>query len=123
MKNNFNELQAVWNKGGEKDIYAPLVEDLTVDVAIVGAGITGLSTAYGLVKAGKTVAILEQGQVGMGTTGFSTGNLYAPVGERLAEISRKHDEQTMQAVVESRVAAIKFIQDRVNEFQLDCDFQ
>ena len=123
MKNNFNELQAVWSKGGEKSIYPPLMGDLTVDVAIVGAGITGLSTAYQLAKAGKTVAILEQDQVGMGTTGFSTGNLYAPVGERIAELSRKHDEQTMREVVASRLSAIGFIEDRVNEFQLDCDFQ
>ena len=123
MKNNFNELQAVWNKGGKKSAYPPLTENLTADVAIVGAGITGLSTAYRLAKAGKTVAILEQDQVGMGTTGFSTGNLYAPVSERLAEISRKHDEQTMREVVNSRVSAITFIEDRVSEFQLDCDFQ
>ena len=123
MKTDFNELQAVWSKGGKKCVYPPLMENLTVDVAIVGAGVTGLSTAYLLAKTGKRVAILEQGQVGKGTTGFSTGNLYAPVAERLAEISRKHNEQTMREVATSRVSAIAFIEDRVREFQLDCDFQ
>src|SRR5690554_1723519 len=123
MKLNLNEPPVVWSQGAEKKLYSHLAEDVHVDVAIVGAGITGLTTAYLLAKAGKTVAILEQNQVATGTTGFSTGNLYVPVGERLASIAKKHNEQAMEEVAESRGAAITFIVDRVKEFQLDCDFQ
>lgn len=123
MKINLNESPAVWSQGAESSRYSPLAGDLQVDVAVVGAGITGLTAAYLLAEGGKTVAILEQNQVATGTTGSSTGNLYVPVSERLAAIAKKHNEQAVEEVAESRDAAITFIEDRVREFQLECDFQ
>jgi len=115
--------RAVWGDAALSSSYPILPGDLTVDVAIVGAGITGLSTAYHLAKAGKSVIILEQFEVGKGTTGSSTGNLYAPIDERLFSIGSKHNEETMRHVAQSRMAAIRFIEDRVQEFGIDCDFQ
>ena len=40
----------------------PLTEDLDVDVAVIGAGIAGLSTAWELTRAGRRGAVLEAGQ-------------------------------------------------------------
>lgn len=103
--------------------YPPLSGDLEVDVAIVGAGITGLSTARLLTRAGKRVAVLESRQVGMGTTGSSTGNLYAPIDERLHTIESKHNEETMGKVAASRTAAIDLIELWVQEDNIDCEFE
>lgn len=115
--------QALWSATTAPETYPQLSGDVAVDVAIVGAGITGLSTAYHLAKAGKKVAILEALQVGMGTTGSSTGNLYAPIDERLHTIQSKHNEETMRAVAASRTAAINFIEQRVQEYTIDCEFE
>src|SRR5690554_600877 len=123
MHPNLFTNRAVWGDVPLLSSYNVLRGDITADVAIVGAGITGLSTAYHLAKAGKNVVIMEQSQVGKGTTGSSTGNLYAPIDERLFSIGTKHNEETMSNVAQSRLAAIKFIEDRVQEFGLDCDFQ
>jgi len=123
MHPNLFTNRAVWGDVPLLSSYNVLRGDITADVAIVGAGITGLSTAYHLAKAGKNVVIMEQSQVGKGTTGSSTGNLYAPIDERLFSIGTKHNEETMSKVAESRLAAIKFIEDVVQEFGLDCDFQ
>ncbi|MCC9135751.1 FAD-dependent oxidoreductase [Pontibacter silvestris] len=114
--------QALWSATTAFKTYPSLSGDLEVDVAIVGAGITGISTAYSLVKAGKKVAVLEALKVGSGTTGSSTGNLYAPIDERLYTIASKHSEETMRAVATSRTAAIDFIEQRVLEFNIDCEF-
>jgi glycine/D-amino acid oxidase-like deaminating enzyme/nitrite reductase/ring-hydroxylating ferredoxin subunit len=115
--------QAIWSSIKDAKTFPPLSGDIHADVVIVGAGITGLSTAYLLAKAGKNVVVLEQHQVGKGTTGSSTGNLYAPIDERLFSIGSKHNEATMRMVAKSRTAAIAFIEQRVQEYAMDCDFQ
>src|SRR5690606_22594825 len=114
--------EAVWSSAGSSPSRAPLSGDIRADVVVIGAGITGLSTAYHLCRAGKKVVILEQWQVGKGTTGSSTGNLYAPIDERLSSILSKHGEDTLKAVAASRLAAVDFIEQRVQEFNIDCEF-
>src|SRR5690554_4864605 len=104
--------KAVWSSNDFQPLYPTLSGDIQADVAIIGAGITGLSTAYHLSKAGKKVVILEQFQVGKGTTGSSTGNLYAPIDERLSSILSKHGEDTLRMVTASRLAAVDFIEQR-----------
>lgn len=94
-----------------------------VDVAIIGAGITGLTAALHLKAAGLRVAVVEARRVGSGTTGTSTGNLYAPLSTRLASIEDKHGEKILRAVVQSRTAAIDFIEQTIATYQIHCDFQ
>lgn len=115
--------QALWSESTGINNFPRLTGDIEVDVAIVGAGITGISAAYNLSKAGKNVVVLEAKQVGMGTTGSSTGNLYASIDEHLFSIESTHDVDTLKAVVASRLAAIDFIEQRVKEFNLNCDFK
>ncbi|PRY14916.1 glycine/D-amino acid oxidase-like deaminating enzyme [Pontibacter ummariensis] len=114
--------EALWSGTTAFKEYPLLPGDIEVDVAIVGAGITGISTAYTLAKAGKRVAVLEALKVGSGTTGSSTGNLYAPIDERLHSVETKFDEETMRTVAAARTAAIDFIEKRVQEYNIDCEF-
>jgi len=53
----------------------PLVGDHEVDVAVVGAGFTGLSTALHLAEAGARVAVLEAGEPGYGASGRNNGQV------------------------------------------------
>jgi FAD dependent oxidoreductase len=55
--------------------YPPLSHDLDVDVAVVGAGITGVTAAHLLKQARRTVALLEMNRVGYGATGYTTAKL------------------------------------------------
>ncbi|MDQ4139364.1 MAG: FAD-dependent oxidoreductase [Bacteroidota bacterium] len=115
--------KSIWAGVTDAITFTPLQNDLNVDVAIIGGGITGITAAYLLSKAGKRVAVLEAWDIARGSTGFSTGNLYAPVGEHLYKIEQSFDEETMRAVASSRSAAVDFIEQRVNEFNINCHFQ
>src|SRR5262245_39141278 len=49
-----------------------LAEDVTVDVAVVGGGVAGLSTAWEVAHGGRSVAVLEAGRLARGVTGHTT---------------------------------------------------
>src|SRR5205823_5462640 len=63
---------------GELTSHFPTLEtDMHVDIAILGGGITGLTAAAHLQQLGRRVVVLEAGQIGSGTTGFTSGHLDA----------------------------------------------
>jgi len=75
-----------------------------VDVAVVGAGITGLTTAVVLARAGLSVAVLEAGTVAGSTTGASTAKVSLLQGTTLSTIARQHPRPTILSYVEANRA-------------------
>ena len=53
-----------WSDSATMPVFPKLQNDLQVDVLVVGGGITGLTAAYLLLEAGKTVAVVERGRCG-----------------------------------------------------------
>ena len=97
-------------------------QDAQVDVCIVGAGIAGLSCAYELVRAGKTVMVLDDGEIGGGVSGRTTGHLTAMLDDRYFEIARLHGARGAQYAAQSHATAIDRIAAIVEEENIDCDF-
>jgi len=115
---------SIWSSKVEETSFAPLRNDTTVDVAIIGGGITGLTAAYILSRSGKKVALLESRKIGEESTGSSTGNLYCTIGSPgLHNVKSKFNTEKIKELVESRAAAVDFIEARVREFNIDCDFR
>src|SRR5438445_13106574 len=63
---------------------------LTTDVCIVGAGLSGLLTAYQLLKDGFKVVILEKDDLGYGESSLSSAHLSDAFDDRFKEIIRKN---------------------------------
>ncbi len=82
-----------------------LESDAHYDVAVVGAGLTGLATALLLARAGRRVAVLEARWVGAVTTGHSTAKVTLLQGTRLSTIVANHTEHVAAAYVEGNRAA------------------
>ena len=59
-----------------------------LDVAVIGGGIAGLTTAYLLSKSGKKVAVIEDGYVGSGETGRTTAHITHALDDRYYNIEK-----------------------------------
>ena len=68
-------LRSLWFEGRERPERPALEHDIAVDVAVVGAGIVGLTTALLLERQGAKVAVLEMRHVAAGATGHNTAKL------------------------------------------------
>ncbi|WHZ04141.1 FAD-dependent oxidoreductase [Neobacillus sp. YX16] len=106
----------------ELPTFEKLNEDKTVDVVIVGAGITGITAAYLLAKEGVKVAVLEAGGVLNGTTGHTTAKLTAQHGLIYDELISHFGEEKAKQYFESASNAIKFVETTVKEKGIECDF-
>ncbi|MCW2794903.1 FAD-dependent oxidoreductase [Nocardioides sp.] len=71
------------------------------DVVVVGGGLTGLTTALLLGRAGKSVLLLEADHIGVGTTGRSTAKISLLQGTQLSTITRKHSSSVAATYVEA----------------------
>ncbi|GAC1406373.1 MAG: FAD-dependent oxidoreductase [Mycobacterium sp.] len=79
----------------------PLVEaDRSADVAVVGAGLTGLITAVLLARAGKDVLVLEAYSAGAGATGNTTAKISLLQGTKMSKIVGKHGPRIAEQYVQ-----------------------
>lgn len=113
----------LWNEISSETSFPQLKNDLEVDVAIIGGGITGVTTAQLLKRAGYKVAILESRKVGEGTSGQSTGNLYMVTEYPNYELAEKYDIETVNKILKSRRMALQFIKENIESHSISCDFK
>ena len=103
--------------------FGPLAGDLTVDVAVLGGGITGVTTALLLKQAGKTVALVELRRVGHGVSGNTTAKLTSGHGLVYAKLARKHGPEVARVYAESNEAGLAKIAELVGTHAIECDFE
>ena len=94
-----------------------------VDVAIVGAGITGLTAAALLKERGKTVAVIEKGRVASGESGHTTAHLTEAVDARYHSIAKDFDKDAARLVAEASRASIEQIASFVERYSIRCGFR
>lgn len=127
MKDIFQESSGVskpfWLDFPRTNMHAPLDKDCTADVAIVGGGIAGLSAALGLLTEGFSVVVLEDGLIGSGETGRTSGHLSSYVDGRVAHIKSLFGIDKAALAIKSHSDAIDSIERIAHEFGIDCDFK
>ncbi|WP_373864292.1 FAD-dependent oxidoreductase [Paenibacillus xylaniclasticus] len=108
---------------GEPLTFDPLNQDIEVEVAVVGGGITGITLACLLAEEGKKVALLEAGRLLNGTTGHTTAKITAQHDLIYDELIHHIGEEKSRLYYEANIEALNFIRNRVETNRIDCDLQ
>src|SRR5437762_11831358 len=95
----------------------------TTDVCVVGAGISGLMSAYLLAAEGRSVVVLDDGQIAGGETSRTTAHLASALDDRYFDLEKLHGEKGARLAADSHTAAIDRIEAIVAKEQIDCDFE
>ena len=103
--------------------YAPLRGTVHADVAVVGAGITGLTTAWLVKQAGMTVAVVEADRVCSGTTGYSTAKVTSLHGLTYAELVEAHGPGKARQYADANQAGVEAVAATVEELGIECQFE
>jgi glycine/D-amino acid oxidase-like deaminating enzyme/nitrite reductase/ring-hydroxylating ferredoxin subunit len=103
--------------------YPVMPGNTSVDVAVLGGGITGLTAAVLLKRLGKTVAVIESRRIAEGITGHTTAKVSSQHELIYDQLIQKHGENMARIYAEANEAAIDRIEAFVNEKGLDCDFR
>lgn len=115
--------KSLWLAESEKPSFPTVSEDLTADVIIVGAGITGIATAFEMTERGLDVIIIDADQVLQGTTGHTTAKITSQHDVYYHELIQHIGMPKARLYVEANEKAKELIQARVKEYDIDCQLE
>ncbi|WP_028059867.1 FAD-dependent oxidoreductase [Candidatus Solirubrobacter pratensis] len=113
---------SLWLDGRARAALSPPV-DVHVDVAIIGGGIAGLTTAVLLKRDGARVLVIEAGRVGHGVTGCNTAKVTALQGTVYTTIRRAHGPEAAAVYAQASAAAVDRVAGLAREQDIDCDLE
>ncbi len=102
--------------------YPVLRDEIRADVAVVGAGFTGLSTALFLAERGYDVVVLEARKVGWGASGRNGGQLLDGFVE-IDKIERRLGHEAAQVAWRMGLECRDIVLERIERYGIDCDLK
>jgi glycine/D-amino acid oxidase-like deaminating enzyme/nitrite reductase/ring-hydroxylating ferredoxin subunit len=94
-----------------------------VEVAIVGAGIVGLTAARLLKRSGKTVAVIEMDRMVRGVTGYTTAKITSGHSLIYQQLENKHGEDVARVYAMANQDALEKMSGWIEEEAIACDFE
>lgn len=114
--------RSFWMQNSSPIPASPLSEDAEADVAVIGGGIAGLSIAYELSRHGRSVILIDRGEIGRGMTARTTAHLASELDDYYHELMSVRGADQARLYHQSQVAAINRVETIVKEAGIDCDF-
>ncbi|BFV56489.1 FAD-dependent oxidoreductase [Kitasatospora sp. CMC57] len=103
--------------------YEPLSGEVEADVAVIGAGIVGICTAWELTRAGRRVVLIDAGPVAHGVTGFTTAKVSSLHGLLHHRVRETFGPGAARLHAQAQQGAIERVRELVRELEIDCDLE
>ncbi|MEO8516012.1 MAG: FAD-dependent oxidoreductase [Flavobacterium sp.] len=117
------ENKTFWLESEASLQFDALQNDIQTEVLVIGAGISGLTTAYNLLKSGKKVMVVDDGFIGSGESGRTTAHLTCALDDRYYELENIFGKEKTMLAAQSHMEAIKFIENIVKLENIECQFR
>lgn len=114
--------ESYWIFSSNNEDYPTLKEDIKVDVAIIGGGIVGITSAFLLKNKGLKVAVIEGDKITHGASGHTTAKITSQHNLIYHKLKITMGEVKAKQYAMANEQAIKFIADLVKDRNIDCDF-
>ncbi len=106
----------------ERTSYPQLAGAVSVDICVVGAGFTGISTALTLAERGYSVAVVEANRVGWGASGRNGGQVINGFAGH-DKMAKKYGDAAEDILEDIRWRGVELIRERVGKYAIDCDLK
>ena len=116
------EQLSLWLKDGLKSSYPKLEEDESCDVCVIGAGITGITTAYLLSKDHNVILLDRHAPLHM-TTGNTTAKVTFQHGLNYQQLIASYGENKAKLYYQAQVEGMELVKKLIKEHNIDCDFK
>lgn len=117
------ESVSLWQDSESMTKFTNLRRNLLIDVCVVGGGIAGLTTAYHLLKEGKTVCVLEDFEIGSGQTGKTTAHFSPVLDMHYIELEKYHGSNGARKIADSHTAAIQRVEQIIKTEKIECEMK
>jgi glycine/D-amino acid oxidase-like deaminating enzyme len=94
----------------------------SADVAVIGAGFTGLSAARTLGKRGATVVVLESNTIGWGASSRNGGMVLTGLKLSPKTLAERYGMEITRQMYAASLTSIDFVEQIVREESIDCNF-
>ena len=115
--------KSIWLDNYKDNNVKELEKDLTLDILIIGGGITGISTLYNLRKSKLKIALVEKDLIGHSTTGHTTGKINYLQELIYYDLEKKYNLDVVKLYLESQLTAIKEIVNTIKKEKIDCNLE
>ena len=115
---------SLWIETGPEQPALPALDhDVGADVAVVGGGLVGITTALLLTEAGMSVVLLEANRRARGVSGHTTAKVSSQHGLIYDRLRRSFGADCARGYGEANEGALAWIAERVEQDAIECDFR
>jgi glycine/D-amino acid oxidase-like deaminating enzyme len=120
------ETEPVWihtDPRSNRPTFPKLSSNIEADVCVIGSGISGIQSAYELVKRGRKVVMLEARDILSGETDRTSGHLASALDDGYTNIAKKHGDEGAAMAADSHTWAINRVGEISKELGIECEYR